>query len=317
MRLKDKNVVRGLFGAFAAAALLWPLACADDEPANVSGWSVYRDADVGAENIRDIAATAGDDVWAVGARGVILRYDGLTWRRTGNGLTTLDLNAVALLSPGEGWAVGQAGAALRLVDGQWYVTYLPTGRDLWSIAYGTDGVAFAVGAGGVIYRWDGSTWTDASLANVNADLKGVTYAGDGVFWAVGDGGTVLQYDGERWSRKAVPTTERLNCVAVREGRTYAGGDHGVILEYANGAWRSMSTPTIREIKAVAFTPAGLGFAAGNDGTLLGLKDGSWGAIAVDFAPHFPDNLNALALLNGGEGWAVGDNALILQYRRPW
>lgn len=317
MRFNSAKLVRYLLAAVVAGALLWPLACADDEPAAVSEWYVYRDADVGGANIRALDATGSDDVWAVGGQGVILYYDGQGWRRVSNGLTTLDLNAVALRSPNEGWAVGQGGVAVRLLGGQWYLTYLPTGRDFWGVAYGADGRAFAVGAAGAVYGWDGSTWSDVSPAGVTADLKGIAYAGENVFWVVGDGGTVLKYQDGGWYPYAVPTEERLNCVAVHEDRVYAGGDRGVILAYDGSAWRVMNTPTTREIKTIAFSPGGRGFAGGNDGTLLGLKDDSWGALTLDFRPNHPDNVNGLMLLSRDDGWGVGDNAVLLRYHRPW
>jgi len=298
-----------LLGAALAVALM--LACAEDDTADISLWSMFRGPMPGGVSLRDVDASGPDDVWAVGAQGKILHYDGVRWSFYQGSVTDLDLNAVAITTGSSGWAVGADGVVVRYHNGQWYNTVHLTGYDLYGVAFDGGGTGFAVGDHGVIFRYDGQSWRDVSLAGVTADLRDVATAEGGTAWAVGDAGTVLYYDGGRWRKVAVPTPERLHGVALGGGGVYAVGDDGVILYNGGASWRVVPAPATASLQGLdAANDAA--FACGNDGTMLGVKDGSWGRIGLELPPV---NLNGVVLCNGGEGWAVGDQGVILRYRR--
>jgi hypothetical protein len=297
----------------AAFTLALVLACAEDEPPEVSHWYVYRGPTTGGVSLRAVDAAGPNDVWAVGNQGKILHYDGMRWSFYQIEVTDLDLNGLDITSGSSGWAVGADGLVLRYHNGQWYNSLHISGYDLYGVAFNDDH-GFAVGDNGSIFRCDGVTWEDVSPAGVTADLRDVAFAPGGEAWAVGDAGTILRYDGVNWTKVGnVPTTERLNAVVVREDGIYAAGDNGVILGDAGGGWYVMSTATTAPLKGLAAT-AESAFACGNDGALLGEKDGVWGPVDLDAGPV---NLNDVVLLNGAEGWAVGDECVLLNYRRAW
>jgi photosystem II stability/assembly factor-like uncharacterized protein len=295
---------------WAALAVALVLACAEDDTAEISLWSVFRGPMPGGVSLRDVDASGPDDVWAVGAQGKILHYDGVGWSFYEGSVTDLDLNAVAITSGSSGWAVGADGVLLRYHNGQWYDAVHLTGYDLYGVAFDDRGTGFAVGDHGVIFRYEGGVWKDVSLAGVAADLRDVVMAGGGTAWAVGDVGTVLYYDGGRWRKVDVPTAERLHGAALGGG-VYAVGDDGVILHNGGGSWRVMPTPATASLHGLDAI-GDVVFACGNDGTMLGEKDEMWGPIRLELGPI---NLNGVVLCNGGEGWAVGDQGVILRYRR--
>jgi hypothetical protein len=132
--------------------------------------------------------------WAVGARGMVLRWDGTTWSK--------DLAAMMLI-PGEeqarttwhaawatadgtqGWVVGTAGRVLHLRDGRWRMRSLKEERTLFAVAGGGSPVSvWAVGAGGAIYRWDEDQGFVAQMG-AEDDLYAVAVAQDGTLWAAG------------------------------------------------------------------------------------------------------------------------------------
>jgi photosystem II stability/assembly factor-like uncharacterized protein len=297
----------------AAFTLALVLACAEDEPPEASYWYVYRGPTVGGVSLRAVDASGPDDVWAVGARGTILHYDGMKWSFYQVAVTDLDLNGLYMTAGSSGWAVGADGIVLQYHNGQWYNSVHLTGYDLYGTAF-DDGLGLAVGDHGSIFRYDGEKWEDVSLAGVTADLRAVAFAPGGEAWAVGDVGTVLHYDGGGWTKVGnVPTTERLNDVIVGEDGVYAAGDNGVVLHDAGNGWFVMSTATTASLNGLAAL-AEAAFACGNDGALLGEKDGVWGPVRLDLGPA---NLNDMVLTNDAEGWAVGDQGIILKYRRAW
>jgi len=74
---------------------------------------------------------------------------------------------------------------------------------------------FAVGGGGAIFRYDGSSWSDASPALINSDLLAVHGSAADDVWVVGRGGLALHFDGSRF--EAFPTGHTQDLVAVQVG----------------------------------------------------------------------------------------------------
>jgi len=103
--------------------------------------------------LHGVWGAAADDVWAVGAQGVVVHFDGETWTYA----PTADERRRTL------WAVWG-----RAAD------------DVW-----------AVGSEGVVLHWDGDAWT-LQPANSVATLFGVWGLGADV-WAVGSLGTILRH----------------------------------------------------------------------------------------------------------------------------
>jgi photosystem II stability/assembly factor-like uncharacterized protein len=297
----------------AAFSLVLALACAEDEPPEVSNWYVYRGPTIGGVSLRAIDGVSPSDVWAAGNGGTLMHYDGVGWSFYQVEVTDLDLYGLDMTSGSTGWAVGADGLVLGYHNGQWFNSVHLTGYDLYGVAF-RDGFGFVVGDHGSLFAYDGEKWEDVALPGVTADLRDVAFGSDGRAWAVGDVGTVLSYDGARWTKVAgVPTEKRLNAVLVRAAGVYAVGDDGLILRDAGGGWRALSSPTTAPLLDLAAT-TGTAFACGNDGALLGEKDGVWGVVGLEAGPV---NLNGVVLLNDAEGWAVGDGCVILQYRRAW
>jgi len=212
----------------AALPLALILACAEDEPPEVSVWSTYRGPTVGGASFRAVDASGPNDVWAVGAQGTILHYDGASWAFYRVSVTDLDLYAVNMTSGSSGWAVGAGGVVLRYHNGQWFNTVHLAGYDLYGVAFDDTGLGFAVGDDGAIFRYDGESWQDVSPPGLTADLRGVAVAGGGTAWAVGDAGTTLYYNGGGWQRVASPTKERLNAVAAGADGVYAAGGNRLV-----------------------------------------------------------------------------------------
>ncbi len=144
------------------------------------------------------------------------------------------------------WAVGHAGAAIRVTDadsdtpklrafnsqtlnaiyGVWEST--PPGTD------GAGGEAWAVGAKGVIrhYKGDPAVW-EVVEGPTTMDLRAVWGSSSSDVWAVGDEATVLHYDGTSWSRVKIAglgaRRPKLTAVWTAEpGHVWVAG-HGVVL----------------------------------------------------------------------------------------
>ncbi len=303
-------------GAGLLGAVAW-LGCQNDEPPAVSVWTVYHAPDVGANSLRALAATGARDVWAVGAYGMVLHYDGLAWKREAEGLTRQDLNGVVMFNPSGGWAVGDGGIILRRSGGQWFNAGNAGPEDLHGIAALGEDLIFAVGDAGAIYRFNGQTWSKDN-SGVTVDLRAVAAAAEGTAYAVGDAGTILRFDGSSWKKQNAPSPARLNDVGEGPGGIYAVGDYGVILVNDGSGWKNVSSPTLQILNGFGAAADGEpAFVVGNNNVLLAYDTGDWAPVDIELDPYGPNNLNAALLVNDAEGWAVGDNATILRYARAW
>lgn len=151
-----------------------------------------------------IAAAGPAEIWAAGTRppnayAFMLRFDGTSWSEVTLPTTAFaSLFAVSVTGPGQVFAVGSGGNALRLSGGTWIYENVGQSESLRGIWGATSNDVYAVGDGGRITRFDGSGWMDQGSGTTNR-LRAVWGTGSQDLWAVGDNGTVMRNDGTGWS----------------------------------------------------------------------------------------------------------------------
>lgn len=90
--------------------------------------------------------------------------------------------------------------------------------------------AGAEGNSGVIYRYDGSSWTRVYQGAVGQTFRHVWASGPDDVWAVGNGGTAVHWNGLSWLAVNTGTPIDLQGVAgVSPRELYAVGAGGLIL----------------------------------------------------------------------------------------
>ncbi|MBK9232831.1 MAG: hypothetical protein IPO15_18825 [Anaerolineae bacterium] len=145
----------------------------------------------------------------------------------------LSLSSAAMVSPTDGWAVGEGGIILHWNGSVWSQVTSPITGWLLSVAMVSTTDGWAVGEGGVILHWNGSTWSSApvSLAAkaaspLTSSLHSVdmTSASDG--WIVGEAGIILHWNGNTWMQVVGPTLSDLKSVAHGVGHGRLGSGRG-------------------------------------------------------------------------------------------
>lgn len=181
---------------------------------------------------------AGDEIWAVGNAGMALRYDGSAWRSMDTG-AGVPLWGVFVFGADDVWAVGgdafdrdTPGIVIHYDGNAWQPSQLPTIDREFSAIFKIFGLApddvHAVGAAGVILRFDGSEWTQMGSGTGN-DMISLWGAEPDDLVAVGGRGnsTISRYDGSAWTTEE-GTLAGLNGVWVDpEGRASIVGNMGV------------------------------------------------------------------------------------------
>ena len=151
-------------------------------------------------------------VLAVGERGLVVSYDGSTWRKQPPPVTT-NLRSVWGSGPEAGapvFAVGDGGTILKFDGTTWQSQVSSTTETLFGVWAASASDVFAVGAKGTILHYDGNVWTPQA-SGTSAALHGV-WGVDGSVFAVGDGGTILRFTGSSWVQQPVAAQIDLRAI---------------------------------------------------------------------------------------------------------
>ena len=140
------------------------------------------------------------------------------------------------------------------------------------------------------------------------------------FWAVDQLGNILRRDGNGWTyeyrAQPLKTVRALGHCGSSNGFLMAVGDNGTVLRRASGgAWLQESVgDATAQLKAVACTSFLRAFAVGAGGKVFvrdELSTGAWRALTSGTGVTLR---GAAYYYAGGDGYAVGDNGVILRCR---
>jgi hypothetical protein len=210
----------------------------------------------------------------------------------------ITLKSVFMLDAEHAWAVGHdraesAGYAYRLtlIGGRWQIERAGTfAQALYAVsALGIDN-AWAVGANGLIVRYDATGWHQIESPAPNANLRAIQMLGDGSQgWALGEqsrGGpstpVALRYSGGRWmiaSIESGPNGDTVASVHLNGSGGWAVGSS--IWRLREGGWHLEQKPIL-----CGGAGCGGGFSAVRaiDGDRA-IAVGAWGGICTACTSH--------------------------------
>ena len=256
------------------------------------------------------------DVWVVGDKGVILRFNGNTWAKV-SAPTGSNIKAIWGSSANDIWAVGKDGVILRYQGSSWVQVSSPTILELSSIWGSSVNDIWAVGKDKVLH-YDGGNWTLQPLPNPPNpdkpwDLKGVWGLAANNVWVVGHDGAIFHFNGTSWTVQPSPVGDNLKAVRGRWGQeVWVVGDKGVQIFTTGAAW-SRHSPTLTKLNLKAlWAHAGQMWAAGGvkeGGNVILHHDGSaWRAIE---APGSAE-LRGVWGFASGSVWVVGKDGTLIR-----
>ena len=161
-----------------------------------------------------------------------------------------------------------------------------------------------------------SSFSLTSTPSGTYDLRGVAMLSGLDAWAVGTGGTILRWNGSSWSNVPSPTTNHLYSVSmVSASDGWAVGQNGRIIRWNGSSWTVVSSPNTTDLWAVDMLASNNGWAVGVDPcffsncNILRWNGTSWSRVTSPTS----STLFGLDMVNNVDGWAVGQNGRIIRW----
>lgn len=301
-----------------------------------------------------VSATEG---WAVGSGGAIYHYFGGVWTAFSSPITApcfvsppnlpaCSLRSVYMLSPTEGWAVGDGGTIAHYAAGTWTGPVSPgtTFNNLFSVFMISSTGGWAFGRAGTILQYSGGTWTalpsnlvpTTPVASLNFNSGYFTSAADG--WGVGTDGVILHFDGTNYGTVTSPTINNFTSISFGPPPPYYPGpiDPNDGWAVGNASTTGTNEPTIyhwngfvwtkgvaigvqNNLNSVFMVNSGDAWTVGGGSThttatcsalpcpvILHFTGGAWNTLTPPPGSYF---LNSVFMVSSSEGWAVGEQSV--------
>jgi photosystem II stability/assembly factor-like uncharacterized protein len=187
-----------------------------------------------------VTMTSQQQGWAVGTNGHTLHYTGSTWTEVPSA-TKASLYGISMVSPDEGWAVGEEslgsmiGIVLHYKGDKWTRDHTVFTYALRSISMISPDEGWAVGVQGTILHYTSGRWIHTDSAE-GAWLSGINMVSRDEGW-ITTKGDFLHYRESQWTPVTNPARAGLTSISmVSATEGWAVGEKGMILHYHNGVW---------------------------------------------------------------------------------
>ncbi len=146
-------------------------------------------------------------IWGTGATMFLIASDGSIFEHTGGGWS----------------AMATPPAAARALNAVWGSSAIDV---------------FAVGGRGLIWHWDGTTWSETTLPAVagTPDLKAVWGPAGGPIYAVGSSGVIVRWDGTAWTLEDRVAEDLVGIWGTSASDIWAIGVRGRVVHFDGAAW---------------------------------------------------------------------------------
>lgn len=192
-----------------------------------------------ANHLYAIWGSAADDIFTVGAMGIIRHFDGASWSNMQSD-TASDLYSIWGSSGTDVFAVGKGGMILHYDGITWAVMTTWKTENLRGVWGSSKNDVFAVGSNGTILHYDGRRWSAMRSGSSN-DLYSIWGNSQNDVFAVGKQNTILHYNGKSWSFMSIPdiTNPYYSFISIggRSGTdVFVISDSGQIFRYDGSNW---------------------------------------------------------------------------------
>jgi photosystem II stability/assembly factor-like uncharacterized protein len=230
--------------------------------------------------------------------------------------TTNNLHSVFFINSQTGYIAGDSGLVLKTSDGGtvWTPATPVTKQNLYCVTFSSIDTGYAFGDsltvlkttnGGSIWKnlFSGSHWdyhlkTGFCMSGQQFEIAGYHFIG----FSNNGGTTIYFYPSTYYYRAMKRLLDSISIVV---------GDNGVIGKRTGinntNSWNTITSPTSNNLNGLAFVNDNIGFAVGDNGTLIRSEDS--GNIWHLMTSLSSDKLNDIHFMNPSKGVIIGNNSL--------
>ncbi|HRR95332.1 MAG TPA: YCF48-related protein [Candidatus Ratteibacteria bacterium] len=160
------------------------------------------------------------------------------------------------------YAVGEKGVVLKYNGTQWQEVLIEDASNFYGIYGTDSNNVYAVGENARIYKFDGNTWNRIDVTDKFTEEKLPTfysvYANGLNVWVVGSGGNILHStnDGITWTKTKIsselPSVSDVNLYTIfgNGANIWVGGANGTIIKYNGTNWIPQTIDTTETIGSI-------------------------------------------------------------------
>lgn len=276
--------------------------------------------------VHDVFAMHGpgnNRVWAVGAKGQIIAWDG-TWWGLQQAPTQQNLRGVWAGNINGGdvvWAVGDNGAVVTWDGLRWAEVEPLTNSPLvgtvnWRDVTGVGNDVWLISDDGV-FRWDGTDVTQVILDVTGGRIQDIHSDGPGSAWIVGTNGLIRHWtDSGPIEVHDVPGGDFYSIHGVAGDDLWAVGQAGRIAHYNGSTWFDYRPIALRDLRSVHAADDDTVWAVGESGAVMGWDGIAWSLHAE--VPHA--DLRGVWTTADGRALTAGQHTVVvgpfMQLARP-
>jgi hypothetical protein len=182
------------------------------------------------------------------------------------------LTAMDETPSGQLFAVSMDGELHYTKKGEWTVKDLKCPDGLNAIWAASDTLLFAVGGNGCRVKIE-ETMGELTLDKKERGLNAVHGTSPENVYAVGEEGVIFHFDGDTWSEIESPTNGELFAVLCHREDVYFAGQKGVVFRLTKGKWKELHLPDKTTATSLAWFDGTLFAATGLEGLFRLEPDG--------------------------------------------
>jgi len=164
--------------------------------------------------------------------GKLIEWDGKEWKEIKSPADGSRIYTIQFPFKNSGWMAGEAFFARW--DGREWKRIGIDAPQIYDMTILSNDFGWAVGDGGVFFKYDGKTWARVDVKDSFIRLRGVSCSSRNDCWAVGDTGAAFYWNGKKWKRVKLATSERFSSVRLGHGHGFIVGHKGTIFKLSAG-----------------------------------------------------------------------------------
>jgi photosystem II stability/assembly factor-like uncharacterized protein len=156
----------------------------------------------------------------------------------------------------------------------------------------------------------GGSWNLISTGTTQT-FHGISFVNVNRGWAVGSGGVIRFWNGSSWSNQNVNSGITFYGIHAIGNTAYAVGSNGTVCKFVNGTWVPINPGVSNTFYGVWFTSERVGYIVGSGGIICKTNDGGTTWIALNCGCHTGQTFRCIKSGCPSELIVAGDSGIVL------